>query len=96
MTGLSPLFGVLLLLGGAVFILAGLALVAMASRPRTVRIDAEPGAERIDLHELLEPRTTAIPQILPATRPPGDLFAPYDGPLTPEPGATEEHPGERS
>jgi hypothetical protein len=65
----------LLLLGGALFVLAGLALFVMSMRPRGTRVqDADP----IELPELLEPRTTAIPQIRPAARPPGDLFTPRE------------------
>jgi len=53
----------LLLLGGTLMVLAGLAVMVMLLRPRATR-------DPIELPELLEPRTTLFPQV--------DLFEPED------------------
>ncbi len=76
MTGLPYPVGLALLLGGALAILAGLALIIAARHRRSTREQAG----LIDLDEILEPRTTVIPQIRPAARPPGELFTPYENP----------------
>ena len=73
MTGLPYEVGLALVLGGTLAILAGIALIIASRRPRQDR-------GLIDLDEILEPRTTVIPTIRPAVRPPGELFTPYENP----------------
>lgn len=76
--------GVVLLFAAALMLLTGLALVVMSGRPRTTRVE-----DSIELPELLEPRTTAIPLIGGSTRHPGALFIPYDGPTGVDPEETD-------
>lgn len=81
MTGLPYQVGLALVLGGVLAVLAGLALIVMARRPRYLRDDPT----SIELDEILEPRTTVMPQVVrptirPAARPPGELFTPYENP----------------
>lgn len=98
MTGLPYLIGVGLLAGGALCMLLGLVLllhqIHRARRPSVPELMIEHAAQAGDPRSTDSDATTVLPLIRPLVRPPGTLFAPHEGPLTPDPTTEDTTPGE--